>query len=1579
MSGQTINGIPHTFAVTAATPPAFPTATTPVPVNVIVPAASVDEWDTLIAPAGFSFVFAGVTYTKVILSTNGWMALAPASASYPLTVPPQPNNQLSNNTTNLPIIAPLWDDLSTSVISYNVTGGALWVRWTCKWQKTNGAAPASLTWVKLDMATGAITFHYLNSAYVPLNPSASIGIAGVCTGDYYSVSATGSSAAYVDSTTENTNMGQGGATTMRPFNCYYTFTPYSPNDNCNSAVYAGTINSTCTNISYSTINATASGFGNCSTTDVKDVWIKYYKPAGISNVKIITSPATCQSVTGTSVEVFNTCGGAVLACATTSTTYPNFGEANVTRPCAAETLYVRVTSDADAPGKFLICAKDAGVSPTSGATCANSTPICSIPFSQTGLSTTGFGNDYDSANSACHDPFMSGEDYVFSYTPTSNICIRLSMTTTGLNPGLFIFGGCPNVLATTNCIASAIGTTGTLTINSVTLTAGQTYYIVIDNNTQYSAPSSIPFDINITQIVSAPGNDACGAVTLGSIANNVSCTFTNYTTECATPSAIAYPTPSCGNLINNVTGDIWLSFTATYTGVLLLKTQPGSAPAATDVAMAVYTGSCAALTQFACDDNSAGANMPLLSIPVINGNTYYVRLWTPPPGSPGNFQFCLSSACSPPNDLPCQAVFIPLGGSVNGTNQCAGSGGEPANAAQCVAGGIINTVWFCAVVPGSGQLKIRTHTHTLSDTQIQAYRFPTGCANSATSSTSLACNDDGPDCGSGGGQSWHDFSELTLTGLTPGDSIYVAVDGYNSMTGTFEITIIDGTQTYPPIVGADCAAAIDVCGSIPITEPDPGILGFGNVCDFSTNYNCWNNPERNSAWYRVTVNPGTLQFDVQTFSDYDFIMWDITGIANPCSLISNIALPSIRCNWVTTVGGHTGISIPDPDASWEPAITVAGGPRQYLILIDNWNPNYLTTGYTIDWMGSPIATTASAVTWQGSVDTSYSAAVNWGTPPCNATPNCNIDATIAPTMNGRQPTISSNMAVKNLTINVGATLRIKAPFTLDICGNFTNSGTLIAEPGSTIRFIGAGNVQTVSGILTGANSFANLDITKTGGSVVLNTNIDVAGNFTVSNATSIFNINGKYMKVAGNYTNYNNATTIGIFGSTVEFNGTANQNFTNTAGVDTLYNVKMNKATGDLFLTGAFGTMHIENVLTLLLGNIVTSSTLEVNCKWGNIGAVVSHNSNSYIDGRLRRKLYLGSIDFPVGNSLVPNQGVSNGYELANITFTSSTVIPDLLAWFSLWPGPVPNGPITPTYYDFCATFTTQYDLLPMLDHGYWTFQRSSASFNGAYNVTLYNTGGTNSSGTIWSVGYAPIAAAPLNQASWGLLGTCVPTSTMAIDKRNQFNVPVLAAGASSFNHLYSAVQSTVVLPVELLYFTAEPRGEKVVCTWETASETNNELFEVQRSSTGNDFESIGTVRGFGAGTSTEKRHYTFVDEDMCNDIRYYRLKQIDIDQQFAFSETVAINCKRKSGIDVYPNPAKSTITTQFYQSVNSRITISIIDVAGRVVRMETADGLRGINVVNIDLEDVASGAYHLTITSSESANQILQSKFFKN
>jgi hypothetical protein len=653
-----------------------------------------------------------------------------------------------------------------------------------------------------------------------------------------------------------------------------------------------------------------------------------------------------------------------------------------------------------------------------------------------------------------------------------------------------------------------------------------------------------------------------------------------------------------------------------------------------------------------------------------------------------------------------------------------------------------------------------------------------------------------------------------------------------------------------------------------------------------------------------------------------------------------------------------------------------------------------TTGFVLDWTiyagGVPAGTTvlsgtSPTATWVGAVtDTNYQLLANWkGVGTCPATlPSCTTDVIISAA--SKQCWVMGNCYAKNVTIQAGGTLRLEPGSTLHVCGDFNNQGTFLAQPGSTVSFEGPGK-QYISGFLTGADAFASLTVNKVALSdtVKLMNDVDLTENFLTSNATSFFNINSKYMKVGGNFTNNNgNFTFTGIGVSTVEFNGTVNQNFTNQNSSLLLKNVTINKATGKLYLTGVNSSMNVDSILNLTLGNISTSSTLEVSARWGSAAAVINYSANSYVDGRLRRKLYLGSIDWPVGDSLVPNQGVSKGYELANITFTSSTVIPDLLCWFNVWPGaPLaptsPNGPANP---DFCAvvpaanSYTTSYNQA-IFDNGYWGFSKSVGNFNGGYNVKLFNTGGTNTAGGVaWTVGYAQLVSNPNLTASWGLIGTCDPTSSAAITKRSGFNIP--ATATTAFNHYYATLQSISVLPIELIYFSAELKDQEVLCKWETASEKNNDYFEVERSLNGTEFVSIGTVRG--AGTTTERKDYSLLDKDDCQELRYYRLKQVDFDGKFTYSDPVAINCSMsKDELKVYPNPGKNSIISSFYQNENGSVTLQWLDVLGKVVKEETHDAIKGFNMVKTDISALSNGVYYIRI--KDDTDNTRQIKFMKN
>lgn len=99
---------------------------------------------------------------------------------------------------------------------------------------------------------------------------------------------------------------------------------------------------------------------------------------------------------------------------------------------------------------------------------------------------------------------------------------------------------------------------------------------------------------------------------------------------------------------------------------------------------------------------------------------------------------------------------------------------------------------------------------------------------------------------------------------------------------------------------------------------------------------------------------------------------------------------------------------------------------------------------------------------------------------------------------------------------------------------------------------------------------------------------------------------------------------------------------------------------------------------------------------------------------------------------------------------------------------------------------------------------------------------------------------------------------------------------------------NTTILPVELLSFEAEILYNAVEFKWATASELNNDKFEIEESYDGLHFKKIGEVEG--NGTSTEQQNYSFKIEKTGNGIFYYRLKQLDFDGQFEYSKVIHVS-----------------------------------------------------------------------------------------
>lgn len=133
-----------------------------------------------------------------------------------------------------------------------------------------------------------------------------------------------------------------------------------------------------------------------------------------------------------------------------------------------------------------------------GYTCSTPDVISALPYNITGLTTAGSGDDYN-ATACGGSTYMDGEDYIFTYTPAASQNIAITLSNTGLGVGLFVMDACPD--ATPNCVDYVEGQTGNPAIANVALSAGNTYYIIIDTYDIYGMNPNTAFDIEIHELI----------------------------------------------------------------------------------------------------------------------------------------------------------------------------------------------------------------------------------------------------------------------------------------------------------------------------------------------------------------------------------------------------------------------------------------------------------------------------------------------------------------------------------------------------------------------------------------------------------------------------------------------------------------------------------------------------------------------------------------------------------------------------------------------------------------------------------------------------------------------------------------------------------------------------------------------------------------------------------------------------------------------------------------------------------------------------------------------------------------------
>jgi hypothetical protein len=176
-------------------------------------------------------------------------------------------------------------------------------------------------------------------------------------------------------------------------------------------------------------------------------------------------------------------------------------------------------------------------------------------------------------------------------------------------------------------------------------------------------------------------------------------------------------------------------------------------------------------------------------------------------------------------------------------------------------------------------------------------------------------------------------------------------------------------------------------------------------------------------------------------------------------------------------------------------------------------------------------------------------------------------------------------------------------------------------------------------------------------------------------------------------------------------------------------------------------------------------------------------------------------------------------------------------------------------------------------------------------------------------------------------------------------------------------------LPIELISFSATPSNDHVNLSWTTASEINNDYFTIESSNDAVNFKEVSRMSG--AGNSNTNLTYSTVDTNPYSGVSYYRLKQVDYDGKFAYSniEVVNLNSLSEMNMVVSPNPVIGLVDIRLDSDYFAHPTIEVRDVQGRILLVNNNLSVTKGKSVNVDLSELPQGLYF--IQASENGKSI--------
>lgn len=167
-------------------------------------------------------------------------------------------------------------------------------------------------------------------------------------------------------------------------------------------------------------------------------------------------------------------------------------------------------------------------------------------------------------------------------------------------------------------------------------------------------------------------------------------------------------------------------------------------------------------------------------------------------------------------------------------------------------------------------------------------------------------------------------------------------------------------------------------------------------------------------------------------------------------------------------------------------------------------------------------------------------------------------------------------------------------------------------------------------------------------------------------------------------------------------------------------------------------------------------------------------------------------------------------------------------------------------------------------------------------------------------------------------------------------------------------------LPVELTSFTVKLQENKIILKWTTETELNNYGFDIERNSLNGIWLKIGFVEGH--GNSNSPKIYSFNDSNPIGGSKFlYRLKQIDTDGQYEYSDVVEVEIvpNEFALFQNYPNPFNPNTIIRFQLPIESKVVINVYDMLGsEVLSLLNVKRSAGVYEVEFNVSNLPSGSY---------------------